>query len=56
MIVCYCVCAGLAGLYWFVAAMQNKKKAAGVLDQTATVGVELTDATDYQQSNFHYIT
>lgn len=59
MIVCYCVCAALAGLYWVVAAAENRRKdetlAGGVEDDVYDAG-EPTDLTDFQQPGFKYIT
>ena len=58
MIVCYIVCAGLAGLYWVVSAAANKRRDAQV-DDSATEAydsTEPTDLTDFQQPGFRYIT
>lgn len=58
MIVCYCVCIGLMGLYWALAARQNKRIDARAAEVNS--GDDLldgfTDLTDQQQEGFRYTT
>lgn len=58
MLVCYCVCAALAALYWMVAAAENRRKAARCqeLNSELPEASEPTDMTDSEQAGFRYIT
>lgn len=59
MIVCYCVCAGLAGLYWVVSAAANRRKEAesvGAIGDLSGDNHVPNDLTDFQQAAFRYLT
>lgn len=60
MLVCYCVCVLLMGVYWFVALTLNRRRTDGVDPQSEQMNEELFDAfadkTDFQQKGFRYTT
>ncbi|KAL1311856.1 hypothetical protein AAFC00_001930 [Neodothiora populina] len=58
MIVCYCVCVGLAGLYWVVTVAANKRKQSGdVPRRESPQGFDgLMDLSDFKRPGFRYIT
>lgn len=56
MIVCYCVCIGLMGMYWALAVMQNRKIDAREITSGDDVLDGFTDLTDQQQEGFRYTT
>tara|TARA_R110002060_G_scaffold38628_2_gene49896 strand:+ start:906 stop:1184 length:279 start_codon:yes stop_codon:yes gene_type:complete len=58
MIVCYCVCIGLMGLYWALAVRQNKRidARAAELNSGDDLLDGFTDLTDQQQEGFRYTT
>jgi ACS family allantoate permease-like MFS transporter len=69
MLVCYCLCVGLMGLYWLVALILNKRRhnhdlqAAALSSNTTNTVLDLdflidsfADLTDFQQRNFRYVT
>jgi len=57
MLICYCVCIGLAGAYWFVCAAQNKRNHVSLEDESdVDVLDSFHDLSDQKQVGFKYTT
>ncbi|EEU41298.1 uncharacterized protein NECHADRAFT_46191 [Fusarium vanettenii 77-13-4] len=59
MLACYCICAGLMGLYWAISFAQNRRRVAAAAEQRNgdcdLVG-SFADRTDFEQKTFIYTT
>lgn len=59
MLACYCICAGLMGLYWVISFAQNRRRAAAVAEEQnldRDLMESFADRTDYEQKTFIYTT
>ncbi|KAL6359176.1 hypothetical protein LRP88_06596 [Fusarium phalaenopsidis] len=59
MLACYCICAGLMGLYWAISFAQNRRRAAAAAEERNGDGDlvgSFADRTDFEQKTFIYTT
>ncbi|KAI2817881.1 hypothetical protein CBS115989_5617 [Aspergillus niger] len=59
MLICYCICVALTGLYW-VLVLKYNRRLANIDPDSQVTNEDLTEAfadrTDFQQTNFRYTT
>lgn len=59
MLICYCICVALMGLYW-VLVLKYNRRLANIDPDSQVTNEDLTEAfadrTDFQQTNFRYTT